>query len=99
MRAFEVRGESSVAFVTRVKAELATRGMDHVVQVDHRGDRIEVRLSYLGRSRVSFRLEEEAGRFAARPEAATISPLHLPFRQRVDAQLDALLGELGATLL
>lgn len=99
MKAFEVRGESSVAFVARVRAELAARGMDHVVRVEHRGDHVELRLSYLGRSQVSFRLEEEASRFVARPEAARISPLHLPFRQRVDGQLDAILAELGASLL
>ena len=99
MRTFEVHGESSVAFVTRVRAELATRGMDQVIQVEHRGDHIEVRLSYLGRSKVSYRIEEDGNRFVAQPGPVSISPLHVPFRQRVDAQLDALVGDLGAKLL
>ena len=91
---FEVPVEPE-AFVARVRAELRSRGADHLIGVELEGEALVVRVSKLGRSELRYRLIRGDGGFRAELTRQKLAPLHAPFRHAFEERLAQAVTQLG----
>jgi hypothetical protein len=98
VQSFSVIGQTPRQFVKRLEDEVRERDLSEIVAVALRGDGLRVTFSWMGRSRLDYRLFENEGGFTARLERSAMSPFHAPFRQAFDERLEQVLASLDARI-
>jgi hypothetical protein len=99
VRSFVVEGSDPAEFVRRVEAEVASRDLGRVVDVDLDSGVLVVRFRYLGTSRLHYRIVVHDGGFRANLEEQQFAGFHAPFVGRFAARFDEVLEGLGARLV
>ena len=96
MRSFEVSGRSPAEVVAAIRDDLDRRDLSDFVRIELDGDRMEVRLSYLGTTKLLYRLERTSAGFVARLEDERIARVHGPFVARFQGRFGEALARIGA---
>ena len=96
MKSFEVDEGNPQDFVTRVKRELATRGLDEYADLSMEGPDLVVRFKWMGTSVLRYRVSNEGNGFRADLDDERMSPFHAPFRSAFEDRFDQVLSKVGA---
>lgn len=100
MRSFTVPDRSPEEFVATVRVAAREHGFAAMIELDVRGDLLEVRLIRLGTSRLLFRLTRDpGGGFAARLEDVRMALTHAPMRERFESGFEGVIRKLGGEVL
>jgi hypothetical protein len=86
-------------FVERIRAELASRGVDRYVSVSLRGDDLAVALSYMGTTKFDYRVESGVAGFRAELIRQRVSPFHAVFRDRFEGYFEEALDKVGSKVV
>jgi len=97
MHPFHVADMSPEAFVEKVRQDLSERGLEEYVSVRREDDRLVIRVSWMGRSVLRYRLQSDGGGFRAEPDGHRVAPLHRAFVEQFEDRFEHVLAKVGAT--
>lgn len=87
---------SPVEFVAAIRAKLAARNFDRYVSVSLDGDRLGVKLRWMGTTRFDYRTSPLGDGFRAELIDQRVSPFHAPFSGRFEGYFEEALANVGA---
>ncbi len=98
MKSFAVPDADPATFVKRVRAEIASHGLEGIASIDVKDDQLEVRISQFGTSRVVYKIEPTGAGFRARLTGESIAPMHRALLPTLEGKLNEVLKRVGATI-
>ncbi len=96
MRGFEVADGNPREFLETVKREISEREYDDFVAIRLDDGRLIVEFSWMGRTSLTYRIEEFDRGFRAVLERRRVSPFHAPFKAGFEERFDEILAGVGA---
>lgn len=96
MQSFIVDTGSPETFVALVRQEIDRRNFQDIASVAVAGDHIVVSFSWMGKTRLTYRITRRDAGFSAELERQRVSPFHAPFKAGFEERFDQILSKVGA---
>jgi hypothetical protein len=99
MRSFEIDDLNPAQFVEKIRAKLAARDYDRYASLGLDGDRLLVKLRWMGTTRFEYRVTRVGEGFRAELVDQTVATLHRAFGERFESYFEEALTKVGAKLV